>query len=740
MAQQYSEDGKPGTRIQTGRAEAVYRATLAIAEELSLDSALQKIVDAARELLNTRYAALGVIDEEKRRLESFIVSGVTNEQINAIDHWPSGLGLLGELIHFPRPLRVKDISKDPRSIGFPPNHPPMTSFLGVPIIRGDRVLGNFYMSEKMDGKEFTEDDEEILSLFAIHAAIVIENARLYTETDTQLKAKVLQVERSEKRARFLSDLGALLLRLQPEAGLPLRDIAERATEPLADVVAIYLVDPLAQSTQVTSAVYHSIRDRQSTATDLLEHSWEALRERVIVEHKSVLIPASGDDAGQVVFDIAAMESARFSSAVAVPIATRHSTYGMLVSLASRPLALTRDDMSFALLIADRLGSALDGASLYLRQREARAEVETLAGLAQHRANELETTLDTMSDAVYVADPEFRLVRANAAFARLVGLASKDYAGESVRHLMDRLFPQNEAADESQSDDLPMVRALRGDSFTNHILRVVPVGSNTERFLSVSGAPILDGSGRIVAAVNVARDITEMKELDRLKDEFISVASHEMKTPLTVIKGYSQILERRLESSGAKSGELDMAHQILGQANRLASLTDRLLDVSRIQFGRLSLDRQPVDLSAFVRGVAEGMKVSTEYHTISVSVEEPLQVDADPGRLEQVLSNLIANAVKYSPEGTEIEIALRRSNGDALISVRDHGYGIPRERQGRIFQRFYRATTDERKSGLGLGLYVSKGIVEAHGGEIWFESDEGKGSTFYVKLPITQGSG
>jgi len=740
VAQEHSEGRGSGPRIRAGRAEAVYRATLAIAQDLSLDSALQRIVDAARELMNTRYAALGVVDEDGRRLTKFVVSGVTDEQIKAIDHWPYGLGLLGELIHFPHPLRVKDISKDPRSVGFPPNHPPMTSFLGVPIIRGNKVLGNFYMSEKVNGVEFTEDDEEILSLFASHAACAIENARLYTETDIQLSAKVVEVERAEKRARFLSDLGAVLLRLLPGADLPLEDIAERATEPLADVVAIYLVDPADPADPTASAVYHRIPERREAARGLLRQSWEALREQVILQRRPVLAPPPEVEIGRPIFDTSAMESARFSAGMAVPIATRQTTYGIFVSMASRPLSLTQDDLLFALLIADRLGSALDSASLYHQQLEARAQVQELADLAQHRASELETVLDTMSDAVYVADASLRLVRMNTAFARLVGLSDKQDAGESLRHLMDRLQPQSEPTGEERPDDLPMVRALRGDSFTNHVLRIVPVGSSSERFLSVSGAPIRDGSGRIVAAVNVARDVTEMKEIDRLKDEFISVASHEMKTPLTVIKGYSQILERRLEAAGARSSELDMARHILSQTNRLASLTDRLLDVSRIQFGRLGLDKQSMDLSALVRDVAERMKVSTEDHSIRVSVEESVQVDADTGRLEQVLANLITNAAKYSPEGTDIEVRLERSNGEALVSVRDHGYGIPKERQGRIFQRFYRATTDERKSGLGLGLYVSKGIVDAHGGDIWFESEEGKGSTFCVKLPIAQGNG
>jgi PAS domain S-box-containing protein len=610
----------------------------------------------------------------------------------------------------------------------------MGSFLGVPIIRGGKVLGNLYMADKLGAEEFSEDDEDILSLFAIHAAIGIENARLYTETDTRLREKVTELARSSKREGFLSDLGALLLRLPPGQGLPLEKIAEQAVEALADAVAIVLVDPSNPGVRVAQTVFHQIPGRQQAAVEVLDRSWGRLLDQVIVGLNRALAPAP-EAPGEAVFAPDVLEEARFSAAFAVPIATRQTSYGLLACLATRPQLLTHEDLHFGVLIADRLGSALDSMTLYQQQQEARAKVQELAELAQQRANELEATLDTMSEAVYVVDTSGRLLRVNQSFARLVGLEGRGHAGESFRQLMDRLQPQNET-EGLAAQDLPMPRALRGETFTDHVIRITPVGTQTDRFLSVSGAPILDGAGKVAAAVNVARDVTELKELDRLKDEFISVASHEMRTPLTVIKGYSQVLERRLQASGPEAaGALSMARQVLGQTERLATLTDRLLDVSRVQFGRLNLQKERTDLSSLVVEAVERIRVSADGHAISVSAGGPLLLEGDAGRLDQVIVNLISNAVKYSPEGTSIEVRLERRDGSAVLSVRDHGFGIPKERQGQIFQRFYRATTDERTTGLGLGLYVSKGIVEAHGGEIWFESEEGKGTIFHVRLPV-----
>lgn len=735
------ERDTPEQRETTGRhdarTEAVYRATLAIAMELSLDVALQKIVDAAKELVNARYGALGVVDEERRRLSRFVVSGVTDEQIRKMKHWPRGLGLLGELIHFPHPLRVKDISKDPRSVGFPLHHPPMRSFLGVPILRGNRVLGNFYMTDKLGAEEFSEEDEEILSLFAAHAAIAIENARLYTETDIRLKEKVVEVERAERRSRFLAELGALLLRLSPGEDLPLERIAERATEPLGDAGAIFLVEPGNPDAVVASAVFHRAPHRRESAAKLLRRSWDALRQQLLVDRETALLreTAEGERAPASPFDPEAMAEGRFSAALAVPIATRQTTYGLFVSLASRPLTFSDEDLRFAVLIADRLGGALDSSRLYRREMETRQKVEELARLAQHRASELETVLNTMAEAVYVVDKEMKITRRNRAYDRLTGTATEKGTIDTLQDHFALLKPRGENGEPLAFQDQPAVRVLLGESFTNRVIMIAPFTGGEDRYLSISGAPIRDANGQIVAAVNVARDVTEEKQVDRLKDEFISVASHELKTPLTVIKGYAQLLAQRLQSVPERAGESRMAVQIQEQTNRLADLADRLLDVSRIQFGRLTLEKQQVDLAALVREVSERLQVGIQDHRIHASADQPAPAQLDPGRIEQVVSNLITNAAKYSPEKTDIEVTLEREDSQALLCVRDHGYGIPREQQPYIFRRFYRATTGERRKGVGLGLYVSKGIVEAHGGRIWFDSDEGKGTTFYVQLPL-----
>ncbi|NVB79847.1 MAG: hybrid sensor histidine kinase/response regulator [Kofleriaceae bacterium] len=232
-------------------------------------------------------------------------------------------------------------------------------------------------------------------------------------------------------------------------------------------------------------------------------------------------------------------------------------------------------------------------------------------------------------------------------------------------------------------------------------------------------------------------VIENARLARERDEFISTAVHEIKTPLAVIKMAVQMASELSPDQRAERlpGLLDRLDR---QVNRLTRLVNEVLEVSRIDLKRLVLSRAPVHLDSLVeRAVAEVQDVSAQHH-IEIRRNDPVTVDADSERIEQVLTNLLVNAVRYSPGRDSIEVESRRQDGEAVVCVRDHGIGIPADKQGRMFERFYRAhvgTQYEHTSSLGVGLYVSRELVTRHGGRIGFESTEGKGSTFWFSLPI-----
>jgi excisionase family DNA binding protein len=228
---------------------------------------------------------------------------------------------------------------------------------------------------------------------------------------------------------------------------------------------------------------------------------------------------------------------------------------------------------------------------------------------------------------------------------------------------------------------------------------------------------------------------------RLRDEFLSVASHELRTPVASLSIQAQTMLRRLERDGGlePSGAAHALQAITGQADKLSRLLNQLMDVTRLETGKVHLLRQATDISDLVGHsieIARSLASADPHHRFIVDVPEILVAEVDALRLEQVLTNLLDNAVKFSPDGGDIHVAVRRSGSDWFeISVRDFGLGIPIERRDHIFQRFYQAHADTHRSGMGLGLYVSQQIVEMHAGKLHAEFPAGGGSRFILRLPF-----
>ena len=250
--------------------------------------------------------------------------------------------------------------------------------------------------------------------------------------------------------------------------------------------------------------------------------------------------------------------------------------------------------------------------------------------------------------------------------------------------------------------------------------------------------------------NAQAHVEQLEELDRLKSRFLSMASHELKTPLTSISGLSQVLLRRMRRrlEQGRPGESDWVDEqhahvdrlelLNSQTARLGRLVDELLDVSRIESGKLEFRLAALDLADLVSQVAERLQMTTSEHTIELDFGDlsDATITGDRDHLEQVLDNLLTNAIKFSPDGGTIRIRLRRDGEDVLLSVQDSGVGIATNQLRAIFGLFYQAEdpVSRRTGGMGLGLYISKEIITRHGGRIWAESQPNQGSTFTIALP------
>ncbi|HYG19046.1 MAG TPA: CheR family methyltransferase [Ohtaekwangia sp.] len=237
-------------------------------------------------------------------------------------------------------------------------------------------------------------------------------------------------------------------------------------------------------------------------------------------------------------------------------------------------------------------------------------------------------------------------------------------------------------------------------------------------------------------IGTAIDITERIDLEKQKDDFMGIASHELKTPVTSIKAYTQILKERF----LKANDHDtagMLGRLDNQIDKLTGLINTLLDVARLQSGQMDYDTEVFDVGDFVTEVAEELQRAFPHHTIALELEAAGKLSGDRARLAQVLSNLISNAVKYSPDADKVVVRTRHNDNGYVFTVEDFGIGINKEMQQHIFERFFRVSeaAGNRVSGLGLGLYVSAEIVRQHGGRIWLESEPGKGSRFSFFLPL-----
>ena len=244
------------------------------------------------------------------------------------------------------------------------------------------------------------------------------------------------------------------------------------------------------------------------------------------------------------------------------------------------------------------------------------------------------------------------------------------------------------------------------------------------------------------ALVVHQDVTALKEAEYLKDEFIGIAAHELRNPVATLAGYASMLQvqtARGHGPALAEWQTEALQEMELASARLVTLTEELLDVTRLQAGRLLLQKTSTDLVGGTRRTVTRLQRSTTRHQLSLySSSSRVLAMVDPGRIEQVLANLLTNAIKYSPRGGPIEMQVHRERPqrEVLISIQDWGMGIPTGQQAQIFGRFMRADNAQQAGigGTGLGLYLCRELVELHGGRIWFESIEGAGSTFFITLP------
>ncbi|MCS7220761.1 MAG: ATP-binding protein [Anaerolineae bacterium] len=403
---------------------------------------------------------------------------------------------------------------------------------------------------------------------------------------------------------------------------------------------------------------------------------------------------------------------------------------VLVILASAILYRVHGPID-GLLFALCFGLLAAGYELWIARLETRAEA------LETRLHRQTTVLNDVSDGIVVLDQQYRVVMLNPAAGQLTGWAPEQAQGVPCREIF-RCHNEREIA-LCYTESCPLQATSLAGEAQRHVV-VFHRQDGQHPWVEMACSIVAEREGQ-PSFLCTLRDISESKKLEKLKSDFIASVSHELRSPLTIIYGYSQILERTLKDEEL----LYYATAISDESRHLSRLVEDLLDFSRIEAGRLRLNLEWCDLSQIILETVKIFEGYSQKHPIRLNLaSSALPIRADPARIRQVLTNLLNNAIKYSPEGSPIEVTLTtglasekgQAEKTARVSVRDEGPGIAPEHHQRIFERFYRVNPSlAGGEGVGLGLAISKAIVEGHGGKIWVESEPGKGSTFYFTLPL-----
>ena len=381
----------------------------------------------------------------------------------------------------------------------------------------------------------------------------------------------------------------------------------------------------------------------------------------------------------------------------------------------------------------RYGNVFIEEDLRLLERLAKNHAAVIASAQMYeevieRKEELESIIESVYAGLIVVGRRGRIMQMNPSARTMLGLDNQDVQGQAMEDVVT-----NEK-----------VIAVLSQSLNENleIAQEIAIGGHNpseEKIYQVQTALVRGDDQSIIGVVAIFNDITEIRSIERIKTAFVSTVSHELRTPLTSIKGFIATLLADTDGYYDSDTKREFYTIIDIECDRLTRLISDLLNVSRIEAGRaLQLNLKPVKLNDLIEKVVTAQKSYATKHDFVVEIEELPEVTADEDKVDQILTNLISNAIKYSPRGGVITLRSKREDDESvLISVSDQGIGIPKEHQNKVFDRFHRVDNrDTREAGgTGIGLFLVKHLVDAHHGDIWVESEVGKGSTFTFRLPI-----
>ncbi|HXK42048.1 MAG TPA: response regulator [Anaerolineae bacterium] len=726
-------------RLQLNTLMLLNELSRSITTKLDLSLVLNTVVQAVTNLLGYDYATVYLQARGQTALTPRASSGYDLSLLGEGLQVEPGVGLVGAVVESGMPLALDDMRSEPR---FTPGPLPVGSALLVPLQVAGRTVG-VLSAERREAGVIEPLQVATLTMLADQISVAVENAQLFEEVKnfsaelerrveerTAELAEALNSLRTERdRSTILYEIASGLV-----ASLDIDRVLHKTVSMLKDAVGaeratVLLLDQNTGYLQQRASVGGGKSVPPGGVRAPYKRN-EGLVGWVLTNRQSAMVPDVRLDARWIPIE----DDTR--SVLAVPITAGDETVGVIFLHSPEVDAFDIGDQRLVEAAAVQVGHALNNAELYRLIREQAERVGSMLRAQQNEAARSQAILEGIADGVLVADARGKIILFNAAAERILTLNRAQavgrslsevlgFYGDKVRGWLEQIAVWEAEPGSYQSGDFLSERLELGRQVVS--MHLSPVISPIREFLG------------IVAAF---RDITAEVEADRAKSEFVSTVSHELRTPMTSVKGYVDLL-----LMGATGPLTDIQVQFLNiirnNTDRLTSLVNDLLDMSRIEGGKVELHCQPVDMAELIRQVAVTLTPKIEEKGLQLRTVLPEGLPlayGDPDRMVQILTNLVANAFKYTPMGGEIAIYAYVREEMFHVAVADTGIGISPEDQSRIFSRFYRVDNPLvlEAGGTGLGLAITVSLVQMHGGQIAVESELGEGSIFTVTFPLAEG--
>jgi PAS domain S-box-containing protein len=730
------------TKRRLLESNALFEIGKGLTSVLQLDELLQLIVDSVMRVIpGANKSVIHILDLAGGRL---LAKASSEGKLAAGAERPLrvGEGIAGWAVRQREAIYVPNIDNDPRFVTLSPEAV-YKSLLVVPLMVGDKVFGTLSLdSSKVDA--FTSDDERLLATLASQAAIAVENAQLYEEVrrfNLELEQRIQ--ERTRELAEEKEKMEVLYaVARELSASLDIDKVLERALTKVGEAVgakqgSVLLLDR-ASDTLIRRAVLERDKPLPQEGEVMPFKPGVGLAGWVLEHVQPVVL-------GDVTRDERWLPDqpgeSEIHSLIAVPLAIEGGdVYGVLMVSDNRVDYFTEAHLKLVVAAASQVATALDNATLYQYVSEQAVLLGQALRSQQEETSKSEAIVQSIADGVVVNDAHGVILLVNTAAEQILGRSAESVLGQDVRTVFEVFSPGGREKALSGIESL-MASAASPDFKSETVQTML---ETTDRTVGAHLAPVVAQGDEFLGIVTVFRDITKEAEADRAKRKFITGISHELRTPMTSVKGYTDLLCK------GRVGDVNKEQQkflsaIKSNADRLAALINDLIDLAQLEEGPGKMDLKPLQMEEVIREATSLWRQPIEEKglTLEVDVAEGLpEVRGDRERIVQVLANLLSNACQYTLSGGRIALSVSLAEETLRVDVTDTGIGIAPEDQDRVFDRFYRAdhpVVQQESDGAGLGLALAKMFVEMHGGRIWVDSELGRGSTFSFTLPTLAGA-